>query len=91
MASGPELYNDMLFAYENGAKYIIIFDSDENYTQSVLQPEHLDAIKQFWQYAQANPRNDNSDIERSAYVLPKDYGFGFRRPNDRIWGLWRRR
>jgi hypothetical protein len=23
-----------------------------------------------------------------AYVLHKDYGYGFRGPNDRIWGLW---
>jgi len=23
-----------------------------------------------------------------AYVLPKDYGYGFRGPNDTIWGLW---
>jgi len=31
--SGPELYNDMMLAYENGAKYIIVFDSDKNYTK----------------------------------------------------------
>ena len=24
---------------------------------------------------------------RTAYVLPEDYGFGFR-PSDTIWGLW---
>ena len=24
-----------------------------------------------------------------AYVLPKDYGFGFRNPNDTMWGLWK--
>ena len=23
-----------------------------------------------------------------AYVLPKDYGYGFRGPEDTIWGLW---
>ena len=23
-----------------------------------------------------------------AYVLPQDYGFGFRKPHDTIWGLW---
>jgi hypothetical protein len=26
--------------------------------------------------------------DRVAYVLPKDYGYGFRGPNDKIWGLW---
>ncbi len=24
----------------------------------------------------------------SAYVLPQDYGFGFRNPNDTLWGIW---
>ena len=36
MESRTQLYNDMVLAYENGAKYIIIFDSNENYTQNVL-------------------------------------------------------
>ena len=36
MENGTELYNDMVLAYENGAKYIIVFDSNENYTQNVL-------------------------------------------------------
>ena len=36
MESGPELYNDMVLAYENGAKYIVVFDSNANYTQNVL-------------------------------------------------------
>jgi hypothetical protein len=26
--------------------------------------------------------------DRVAYVLPKDYGYGFRGPNDKIWGFW---
>ena len=25
---------------------------------------------------------------RTAYVLPDDYGYGFRGPQDKIWGLW---
>ena len=86
--SGPELYNDMLLAYENGAKYIIVFDSDKNYTQSILQQDQLDAMKQFWQYAQANPRTDSPVSDRTAYVLPEDYAYGFRGPKDKIWGLW---
>jgi hypothetical protein len=88
LESGVDLYNDMVFAYENGAKYIIVFDSNENYTQNVLQQEHFEAMQQFWQYAQKNPRNKDTNIDRSAYVLPAGYGFGFRRANDTIWGLW---
>ena len=46
----------MVGAYENGAKYIIVFDSNANFTQNVLQQGQLDAMKQFWHYVQANPR-----------------------------------
>jgi hypothetical protein len=86
--SGPDLYNDLVYAYQNGAKYITIFDSDENYTQSILQQEHFDALKQFWQYTKDNPRVISQKSDRTAFVLPEDYAFGFRGPEDRIWGLW---
>jgi hypothetical protein len=88
MEPGPELYNDMMLAYENGAKYIVVFDSNANYTENVLQQGQLDAIKQFWQYAQDNPRTVSQASDRSAYVLPQDFGYGFRSPNDTIFGLW---
>lgn len=86
--SGPELYNDMVLAYQNGAKYILIFDSNENYTADILQQEHLDAIQQFWQYVQDNPRTISAASDRTAYVLPQYYAYGFRGPSDKIWGLW---
>ena len=86
--SGPELYDDMVLAYENGAKYILVFDTNENYTEGILKEEHLQAIEEFWQYAQNHPRNSNQIEKRVAYVLPKDYGYGFRGPADKIWGLW---
>ena len=86
--SGPQLYNDLVLAYQNGAKYIIIFDSNQNYTQNILQQGQLDAMKQFWQYAQANPRTAIPVNDRTAYVLPEDFAYGFRGPQDKIWGLW---
>jgi hypothetical protein len=87
--SEEELYQDLVLSYENGAKYILVFDSNENYTQGILDGQHLAALKQFWQYMQDNPRESGSSIsDRVAYVLPKDYGYGFRGPDDRIWGLW---
>jgi len=88
MEPGPELYNDMVSAYENGAKYIIVFDSNKDWTENVLQQDQFDAMKQFWQYTQENPRTGIPVSERSAYVLPEDYGEGFRSPDDTIWGLW---
>jgi hypothetical protein len=86
--SGEDLYNDLVLAYENGAKYILVFDSNGNYTHGTLKEEHLDALKQFWQYAKDNPRTSDPISDRVAYVLPKDYGYGFRGPDDKIWGLW---
>jgi hypothetical protein len=86
--SGDELYDDMILAYENGAKYIVIFDTNKDFTHGILKEEHLEALKQFWQYTQNNPRNNTAINDRVAYVLPKGYGYGFRGPNDKIWGLW---
>lgn len=86
--TGEELYYDLFLAYENGAKYILVFDSNEEYTQGILKEEHLEALKQFWQYTKENPRIITPVDERVAYVLPKDFAYGFRGPNDKIWGLW---
>ena len=86
--SGDELYDDLVQAYENGAKYILVFDSNEDYTQGILKKEHLEALKQFWQYVKNKPRSIFPASERVAYVLPKDFAYGFRGPNDKIWGLW---
>ncbi len=86
--SGADLYRDMVLAYDNGAKYIVVFDSNKNYTHGILRQEHLDALKQFWQYAHDNPGNDRPAGDRVAYVLPRGYAYGFRGPEDKIWGLW---
>ncbi len=86
--SGEELYDDLVLAYENGAKYIVVFDSNEPYTHGILLDEHLEALEQFWQYTLDNPRTKSETDDRVAYVLPKDYGYGFRGPDDKIWGLW---
>jgi hypothetical protein len=86
--SGPELYEDMVFAYENGAKYILVFDTNEDYTEGILKEEHFEALEEFWQYTQTHPRKSNQIEKRVAFVLPKDYGYGFRGPEDKIWGLW---
>ncbi|MCW4045658.1 MAG: hypothetical protein NWE94_09105 [Candidatus Bathyarchaeota archaeon] len=88
LESGEELYNDMVTAYENGAKYIVIFDTNENYTHGILQEDHLNALKRFWQYAAENPRTNSTNTDRVAFVLPKDFAYGFRGPSDKIWGLW---
>jgi len=91
MESGDELYYDMILAYLSGAKYIVVF----NYPNLVspyglLTDEHFDAMQRFWNYVNNCPRNEiyGSDSKRIAYVLPKDYGWGFRGSLDKVWGLW---
>lgn len=90
LESGPEMYEDMVSAYQNGAKYILVFERHpkNNTTQGIFQKEHFEALKQFWEYAKNNPKTSRSISDRVAYVLPKDYGYGFRGPKDTIWGLW---
>jgi hypothetical protein len=91
LVSGTELYRDMVTAYENGAKYILIFDyakdNETGETYGILQKEHLNAIKQFWKYVKSNPRPNNPINERVAYVLPPNFGYGFRNPDEYIWAL----
>jgi len=86
--SGDELYNDMVSAYTNGAKYVIVFDSPKLGTYGTMTEEHFDALKKFWDYYHSNPQDFNSQKATVAYVLPRDYGFGLRRADDKIWGLW---
>ena len=81
------LYKDMVLAYNNGAKYIIVFNYPANVTQfGILAKEHLNSMRKFWNYAQKFPQPTLSS--KVAYVLPKNYGYGFRGPHDQIWGLW---
>ena len=77
----------MVLAYQNGAKYIVVFDTNKNYTHGILQDDHIDALKRFWQYAKSNPRKSGKAHDRVAFVLPKDFAYGFRGPHDKIWGL----
>ena len=88
VGSGEELFDDLVLAYENGAKYILVFDSNEAYTDTILREEHLAAMERFWKYTKDNPRPSNLLDGRVAFVLPKDWAYGFRGPDDKIWGLW---
>jgi hypothetical protein len=86
--SPEELYEDMVLAYKNGAKYVVVFNYPKIGPYGILTDEHLDALKEFWSYIQSNPQEHGVIQGEVAYVLPKDYGFGFRYAEDKIWGLW---
>ena len=83
-----ELYKDMVTAYEAGAKYIAVFNHPQTGPYGLLTEEHLSAIKQFKEFVSKNPQNHTSNLQKLAYVLPEDYGWGMRTANDKIWGVW---
>jgi hypothetical protein len=90
--SGPKILQEMLTAYSAGANYVIVFNYPkypETNQYGILTEEHFTAMKQFWDYVHASPRNTSEKVDKQvAYVLPKDYGWGMRNVADNIWGLW---
>jgi len=88
LESGDELYSDLKLAYASGAKYAIVFSYPTIGPYGTLLDEHFDALQKFWDYTRNNPRARGVNEDKVAYVLPMDYGFGFRRADDTIWGLW---
>jgi hypothetical protein len=89
---GPlQLFQDMVLAYKNGAKYIIVFNSPGNNSATteygILTCAHLCVIKAFWCYTQLCPPSEEFPAE-TVYVLPSDYGYGFRGSADMIWGAF---
>jgi hypothetical protein len=90
LESGSELYDDLALAYSAGASYGVVF-SYPNLTGSsygILEEEHFGALQRFWNTMQRNPESFGDNTAEVAYVVPPDYGFGFRSPSDRIWGLF---
>lgn len=96
LASGSEMYEDMVSAYRAGAKYVVVFNYPkypETNPYGILSEEHLETMRKFWSYVKSNPRGTyGRSIGEAALVLPKDYGWGMRRTQyitqDKIWGLW---
>jgi hypothetical protein len=89
LESGEELYADLQQAYRAGAKYVVIFSYPQLGDYGILTQEHFDALKRFWNQIQTNPQSLGQEKAEVVYVLPKDYGFGFRRSDDTIWGLFK--
>jgi hypothetical protein len=87
LEDGDRLYEDLLLAYENGAKYFVVFNYPEINDYGILTDDHFLALERFWEKI----RSDNYHVPVMAdlvLVLPKNYGYGMRRENDTIWGLW---
>ncbi|MCW4047375.1 MAG: hypothetical protein NWE99_07430 [Candidatus Bathyarchaeota archaeon] len=86
--SADMLYSDLRLAYAAGAKYAVVFSYPKLGEYGILTEGHFDALKRFWDYIHGNPRSGGVDRAEAAYVLPEDYGFGFRSATDTIWGLF---
>ena len=88
LESGNELYSDLSLAYCSGAKYAIVFSYPQIGTYGTLTNDHFSALQKFWNTLQNNPGSFGSNTPEVAYVVPADYGFGFRNTKDTIWGLF---
>jgi hypothetical protein len=89
ITSGTEVYDDLILAYKNGAKYAVIFDhpSTDYSEYGILTDEHFKALEDFWNYMNDNPTQHGTIKAEVAYVLPENFGFGFRSADDKIWGV----
>jgi hypothetical protein len=88
LASGTKILDEMLRAYEAGAKYVIVFNFPqypENNPYGILMEEHFTAMQQFWGHIIEHQEDYGKTEGRVAFVLPRDYGWGMRRPDDNIW------
>ena len=89
--SDSEMFQDMMDSYEAGANYVIVFNFPqfpEGNPFGVLTDEHFIVMEQFWEHASRNQEEYGKATGQVAFVLPKDYGWGMRALNDKIWGLW---
>ena len=91
LASAEEIYNQMVNAYKAGAKYVVVF----NYPQlvpngyGVMKDEHFESLERFWtEVVKDSSIRCGSLKAEAALVLPGNYGWGLRHPEDRIWGWW---
>lgn len=92
LASGEEIFDQMMTAYQAGAKYVVLFDYPQmpDNPYGVLQKGHFDALEQFSRTVKETSNTKVIDDNKAevVLVLPSNYGHGLRREDDRIWGYW---
>jgi hypothetical protein len=91
LTDGNEMFEQMKTSYEAGAQYVVIFNyaKDMSGPFGTLKEEHFEALERFWNDVVQNPSVTYGCIEaEAALVLPNNYGWGMRRPDDTVWGLW---
>ncbi|MDR2203656.1 MAG: hypothetical protein LBE76_05100 [Nitrososphaerota archaeon] len=90
LPNGAELFDQMKTSYETGAQYVLIFNySEDSQNPNTLQEEHLQALEMFWKDIVQNPNITHGNTKaEAALILPQNYGWGMRNPQDTIWGIW---
>ncbi|MCW3999570.1 MAG: hypothetical protein NWE93_04975 [Candidatus Bathyarchaeota archaeon] len=88
LESPQELKNDLTLAYSAGAKYAVVFSYPDITGYGILTEEHFEVLEDFWNTIHSSPQSITQESAEAAYVVPADYGFGFRVSNDSIWGLF---
>ncbi len=86
--SGEAIYDQMRAAYEAGAEYVVVFNyaEDMDGPSGTLQEDHFIHLERFWNEVVQSPAVERGSVEAEAVlVLPENYGWGMRRPDDRIW------
>jgi hypothetical protein len=90
--TGLEVLKQMRTAYESGAKYFVLFnyyEGEEN-SYGTLKEEHFQALESFWNDVVKNPNIIQGSISaNSVLILPKNYGWGMRWEEDKIWGIFK--
>jgi hypothetical protein len=87
LVEGTEMFNQLVTAYEAGAKYEVIFNFPQipENPYGILTDDHFLALERFWNKIPTLIVNDQPE---TVLVLPRNYGWGFRNPAEWIWGLW---
>ncbi len=86
LENGTRLLDDMVTAYQAGAKYVIVFNFPHEQPFGILEEEHFIAMETFWDMTRSPHQNSLEKVAGEvAFVLPKDYGWGMRWQDDNIW------
>ena len=92
LENATAMLQDMLTAYHAGARYIVVFNYPtfpKANPYGILSQDQFNAMENFWNQIHSNQESSfGTNSAKVALVLPKDYGWGMRNPQDRIWGIW---
>ena len=83
-----ELFSDLSLAYSAGATYEVVFSYPNVTEYGTLTSNDLEAMQTFWTDVQTNHGQFGTNAAEAAYVVPVNFGFGFRNADDKIWGLF---